>query len=868
EGAKAAALEYKAMFAAGDFYIEIQDHGIAEQAYILPGLVRLAKEIGVKLVATNDVHYMNKEDSQMQKVMQCISFRRTLNDTAKSADGDDYFPTSEFYLKSYDEMLKVFPAYREALDNTLEVAGKCNVRLKYKQPLLPNYITPDNLAPIRYLRKLTRDGLEKKYGTVSDIVLERAETELSVIEKSGFVEYFLIVWDFITYAEQKGIAVGPGRGSGVGSIVAYAIGITKVEPLKHDLLFERFLNSERVSMPDFDIDFCVDRRGEVIEYVIGKYGINNVSQIVTFGTLAAKAAVKDVGRVFAYPYGDVNKITKAIPGLIAKGTTLDELAGKVKDAAKPSAALPELKKMYDDDPMVKQIIDMAAQLEGKPRQTGMHAAGVVICKDDISDHVPLQKSGDDVTTQYDMIEVEKIGLLKMDFLGLRTLTDIHKAQELIKKSKGIDINFYNMEYDDKTVYELIADGDTHAVFQLESSGMKRFMRQLKPDCLEDIIAGVSLYRPGPMDEIPAYVNGKNNPDTVKYDHPMLEPILKVTYGCLVYQEQVMRIAREMGGYTLGGADILRRIMSKKKKEAMAEERVKFIAGAVQREVSAETAGVVFDKIAKFAEYAFNKSHAAAYAYVTYQTAYLKTYYFVEYITAVLNNRITNIKELKNYLYYLKESGIQVLPPDVNKSETMFSVEDGKVRMGLAAIKNVGIKIMEIIVSEREQNGGYRDLADFVKRNGYAGLNKKMMESLILGGGLDTFGRPRSQLMAVYEGVVDKYAADRLAASRGQLSFFDALSDGKADDVKYPDIPEYVSEQRLKLEKDVLGVYVSGHPLDAYIDELKKYEYSTKNIRKFNDGDTLSEPELDGLADGDMPSDDGVEYLADGARVTL
>jgi len=867
--AKAAALEYIDIFGRGDFYIEIQDHSIRDQKEVLNPLIEMGRELGVKIVATNDVHYIRRGDAEMQKVMQCIAYRRTI-DEATRADGEDYFPTDEFFLKSYEEMEEKFAFIPEALDITLEIAAKCNVMLKYKQPLLPNYFPPDGLSPFEYLRKLTYEGLECKYKIVTDEAVNRAETELAVIEKGGFTEYYLIVWDFIAYAESKGISVGPGRGSGVGSIVAYAIGITKVEPLKYGLLFERFLNPERVSLPDFDIDFCYERRGEVIEYVIGKYGAEKVSQIITFGTLAPKAAVKDVGRVYGYPYGDVDRISKAIPFLMPNNPTLAEMAGipgtperiDEKTGEKLNLLLPELHRMYSEDPMVARIINMAARIEGKPRQTGMHAAGVVICKDNISDHIPLQMSGEEITTQFDMNEIEKLGLLKMDFLGLRTLTDISAAQELIKKTRGAEVDFYGMEYDDAAVFKLIADGDTHAVFQLESPGMKRFMRQLKPETLEDIIAGISLYRPGPMAEIPNYVNGKHNTSQIRYDHALLEPILRVTYGCLVYQEQVMGIVREVGGYTLGGADNLRRIMSKKKKEEMAREQIKFMKGAAEKGVPESTALIIFNKIAKFAEYAFNKSHAAAYAYLAYQTAYLKKYYFVEYIVAVLNNRISNIDEIKNYLLYLKESGVRVLQPDINKSETMFSAEGGSVRIGLAAIKNVGLKIMELITAERKKKDNYKDLPDFIKRNSTAGLNKKSMESLILSGCFDAFGLARSRLMGVYESLLDKYATDRAAAERGQISFFEMFSDADLDRVTYPDLPEYDHEQRLKREKEVLGIYVTGHPLDKYLDELKKFEYSSRNIRP-----PQAEEEADTATDENEETAGSV-FIKDGERVTF
>ena len=833
-GAKELAVSLRDAFAPGDFYIELQDHNIAEQKQLNPQLIRLAREIGVKVVATNDAHYIKRSDAEMQKVLQCISFRRTLTDNLGNNDGEDYFPTDEFYLKDRGEMEKQFAYIEEALDNTLEIAEKCNLHLKFKMPLLPNYLPPEHKTAMSFLREMTEEGLKRKYKTVTPKIKERAEYELSVIEKSGFVEYFLIVWDFINYAESKGIPVGPGRGSGVGSIVAYAIGITKVDPLKYGLLFERFLNSERVSMPDFDIDFDFERRGEVIEYVIEKYGAARVAQIITFGTLASKAAIKDVGRVYSMPYGEVDRISKLIPFSAAK-VPLDKYVGvhqykqgeEKKKREEEHLAISELKQMYDNDPQMRRLLDMAMAIEGMPRQTSTHAAGVVICKDDISNYVPLQRNNDDITTQYDMIEVEKLGLLKMDFLGLRTLTDIRKAVEYVKEIHGVDIDFYNMEYNDPKVYELIGSGDTHAVFQLESAGMKKFMARLQPTSLEDVIAGISLFRPGPMDSIPKYTANKKNPSGVTYAHPILKPILEVTYGCIVYQEQVMQIVREMGGYSMGRADIVRRVMSKKKEKEMDKERGIFIngleeggkivvEGAVRRGVPADIASRVFEEMASFAKYAFNKSHAAAYAYLAYQTAYLKKWYEVEYITAVLNNRISNIDELRNYLIYLKDHNVGICPPDINMSKAMFSVEGGKVRIGLAAVKNVGIKAIEAIIEEREKHGAFKTFDNFIERMAEtdAMLNKKLLESLILSGAFDCFTHTRSTLMSVYESMIDRAAKDRQARLKGQFSMFDAVS---ADNLaaKYPDNPEFPLNVKLKQERDVLGVYVSGHPLDEY-----------------------------------------------------
>lgn len=825
------ALMYKEMFGRDDFYIELQNHGIDKQIMVLPQLIDLARRLDIKLVATNDCHYLRKKDAEMQSVLQCISFREVLDNRTGGEDGD-YFPTQEFYLKSYDEMHELFGYVEEALDNTLEIAEKCNMRLQYRKSLLPNFVPPDNKQPYEYLRELTYNGLKKKYKTLTDKIIQRAEYELDIIHRLGFVEYYLIVWDFIHYAESQGIPVGPGRGSGVGSIVAYATGITKVEPLQYNLLFERFLNEERVSMPDFDVDFCFERRGEVIDYVVKKYGAQNVSQIVTFGTLAMKAAIKDVARVYGEPYSLSDRITKTI-GMVDKKAKLKDLVGLGKN----DFINPDLKAMYESDLSVKKIIDMAIRIEGMPRQTGMHAAGVVICKDVISDHVPLQMSGTDITTQFDMIEVEKLGLLKMDFLGLRTLTDISKAIELIKQTKGIEIDFYNMEYNDPNVYKLISDGDTHAVFQLEGEGMKNFMRSLKPTCLEDIIAGISIFRPGPMKFKDQYVEGKNNPASIKYDHPLLEPILKVTYGVIVYQEQVMQIVRSLAGYSLGRADIVRRMMAKKKESEMKKEIQIFlhgdpnnpnIVGAVKNGVPEDVAVKIFNKILDFAAYAFNKSHAAAYAYLAYQTAYLKCYHKVEYITAVLNNRITNIDEIKNYLMYLKECNIKVLQPDINNSQTMFSVENGNVRIGLAAIKNVGIKAIESIIQEREKNGKFVNFNDFIKRVDSSVLNKKLLESLILAGAFDCLGAYRSQLMGIYESLIERTAQEKKMRETGQMSLFDMMG-SKTEEDELPKVNEYTLKEKLAKEKEVLGVYITAHPLDEYREKLLTFGFSSRTL---------------------------------------
>lgn len=858
--------KFKAMFG-DDFYIEIQDHNIRDQKVVLPRLVEIARKNNVKLVATNDVHYLKKKDAAMQKVLQCIAFRNTMTYEEPKADDeesfdpagegisdDGYFPTREFYLKSRAQMEKVFPNLAEALDNTIEVAAKCRCDFFRKEPLLPSYIPEDGSGPYEFLRKLCFDGLKRKYKEITPEINERAEYELNIIHTMGFVDYFLIVWDFIFWSENNGIPVGPGRGSGVGSIVAYAIGITKVDPLRYSLIFERFLNPERVSNPDFDVDFCVDHREDVIQYVTRKYGAPNVSQIVTFGTMAAKAAIKDVGRVYNHPYSEVDKITKLFPTLMGK-KHIENLLGKpMKDGE--DVSIPELKEIYNTDDMSRHIIDMAMEIEGMPRQTGMHAAGVIICRDPISDHVPMAKSGEGiVTTEFNMIECEELGLLKMDFLGLTTLTDIKKAIDYVYEQHGVKLDFYDMDYTDEGVYKLIGEGDTHAVFQLEGEGMKKFMRDLKPSSLEDIIAGISLYRPGPMDKIGIYVHNKQHPEDIVYDHPLLEPILNVTYGIMVYQEQVMQIVRELAGYSYGRADNVRRMMSKKKHDAMEKEREVFlngivdhgvkIDGCIARGVPKEVANKIYDDMISFASYAFNKSHAAAYAHLAYQTAYLKRYYTVEFIAAILNNRITKIDEIRNYLTYLKERGFSVLPPSINHSYAEFTVENGAVRIGMAGIKNVGAAIVGDIVTERKRGGDFKDFEEFLTRMAHVTLNKKMLESLIFAGTFDDFGHPRAQLMACYEQLMDRVAADAKKKADGQFSFFDVPGLDIKDEFRYPDVKEYTLDEKLRHEKEVSGVYLTGHPLEQYTHRLQEFSVNTSKFRASDDDEEGGE----GLADG-------------------
>lgn len=836
---------FKGLFG-DDFYIEIQNHDIEDQKIVLPRLVELAEKHGIKTVATNDAHYLTKDDAKMQKVLMAISFHSTLE-----SDGDDesyggdslaenkYFPTREFYLKTYDEMKEALPSYEDALDRTMEIVDKCDPYFIKRDKLLPSYEPPDGMTSEEYLRKLTWDGLEAKYGEITDEVRSRAEYELSVVERMKFVDYFLIVWDFINWSRSHGIPVGPGRGSGAGSIIAYAIGITLIDPLKYQLIFERFLNPDRVSNPDFDVDFCVDRRGEVIEYVVGKYGKPNVSQIATFGTMATKAAIKDVGRVFNLPFAEVNNITKMIPRGSEKMHIKELLGRGVDKEGKPITGVPDMIALYNNDPVAKRVLDMAEKIEGMPRQIGMHAAGVIICRDPIADHVPLSRTNEDViVTEYDMIVDEELGLLKMDFLGLTTLTDIKKALDNIELTTGKRLDMYEIPYDDQRVYKMIGDGDTEGVFQLESGGMTGFMRELKPTNLEEVIAGISLYRPGPMNSIPQYIANRKDRDHIPYMHKALEPILNVTYGIIIYQEQVMQIVRELAGYSMGGADNIRRMMSKKKVAAMNAEREVFIhgsekrgiAGCVKNGIPEKTANDIYDMLITFAEYGFNKSHAAAYAHLTYQAAYLKCYYPVEFFTAILNNRITKIDELTHYLTYLKEAKIKVLPPSVNKSRAEYTVEDGCVRIGMGAVKGVGLPIINRMVEERDRNGEYKDFVEFVSRmddpeTGKSIINKRILESLIYAGAFDCFGKKRSVLIAAYPSVMDRAAKEREARMKGQVSFFDVVPQIKEEFV-YPVMDEYLPNFKYKMEKEVCGVYISGHPLSAYIDKLKHFRYNT------------------------------------------
>lgn len=810
--ARALALRLKGVFG-DDFYIELQNHGLSEQLEVLPKLAQLARELDIKAVATNDIHYVDKSDAEAQDLLLCIQ-------TAKFVDEENRMrmEADEFYLKSEDEMRAALKGYEYAVDNTSEVAEKCNVTITFGERHLPGFTAPDGMDNFEYLKKLSYDGLLVKMPNADDDAYERLNMELEIIRKMDFTDYFLIVNDFVAFAHRNGIFVGPGRGSGAASLVAYALDITDVDPLLYDLPFERFLNPERVSMPDFDIDFCVERRQEVIDYVVGKYGKDNVSQIITFSTLAARAVVKDVGRALRVPLQEVNRITKLIPRAV--DITLSK-------ALEVSA---ELKELYDNDPTVTKLIDLSLKLEGLPRNAGTHAAGVVISAEPISELVPLQRNGDIVTTQFYKEIIEELGLLKMDFLGLRTLTVIRDTLDFIRGEGKRVPDRELKDYTDKRVYEMISAADTDGVFQLESAGMKQFMLQLRPGCLEDLIAGISLFRPGPMDQIPKYLVGKNNPDKVTYLHEKLRPALNATYGCMVYQEQVMRIVRDVAGYSMGRSDLVRRAMAKKKHDVMQKERHNFVygieengvvtvPGAVRNGIDADTANKIFDAMADFASYAFNKPHAACYAVLAYRTGYLKAYYPVEFMTAMLNSFISNVDQLAGYINTARKMGITVLPPDINKSREKFSVEDGKIRFGLAGIRNVGEGAMKDIIRERDMNGNFDDFTDFANRA--SDINKRMVEAMIKVGCFDSTGAKRSQLMAVYEKVLTIAAGERKQSASGQMSLFD-MGGGESirkSFVKLPDIEEYPAAELLDMEHETLGIYLSGHPLNDYADIL-------------------------------------------------
>ena len=860
-----------------DFYIELQNHGLAEQLIVNPYLKEYAKKYNIKTVVTNYAHYLNREDAEIQDVLMCVQMQKTLDDPNRMK-----FENDEFYFKSYEELAERFPDDLDALENTLEVAEKCNYSFTYGHYLFPKYIPEDGSTPKEYLLKIVNKGIIKKFGAHTPEIDKRIATELEVIERQGFIEYFLIVWDYINAAREMGISVGPGRGSGAGSLIAYTMGITNIDPLRYDLIFERFLHSERVTAPDFDIDFEDVRREEVIDYVKRKYGEDRIARIITFGTMAAKNAIKDVARVMRVPLSKADKITKLIPKL--KLPILPKCFG-FDPNAKADQVVQELVDLYNEDEEIKKVVDIAVKLENFPRQCSTHACGVIIGADVLDKHVPLGRNGDDITTQYEGVEMEHLGHLKMDFLGLRNLNDIKSCLAYVKKNHGVEIDFDKSSYDDPNVYKLISTGDTEGIFQIESKGFQSFMKELQPTCLEDIIAAVSLYRPGPMDSIPKYVHNKHNPQETKYDHPILEPILKVTYGCIVYQEQVMKICQEMGGFTLGQADMIRRAMGKKKLEEMQKMKGKFIYGepaheengkqvaeidgALKRGVPLDVAEKIWHEMEGFASYAFNKSHAAAYSMITYQTAYLKTYYLPEFITSILNNRITNIDKIKFYVAYAKEKKIEILPPDINESETYFSCDGKRIRFGIAALKNVGVNVVEEIIAERNRGGKYKDLMDFVNRVDGQALNKRCIESLILAGAFDCFNKTRSQLMSVYTTAINRALDAKKRAMSGQIDMFGSLlgeNDG-VDELEYPNIAEYAQKQKLQLEKSIAGVYLSGHPLNDYVDKIKQFTLNSSMISNVSDDeDMLNEQnefddnkvqEVGGFKDGDAVSCGGV-----------
>ena len=862
-GAKAEALELRDIFGKDNFYLEIQNHFLDDDKPATQGLVRLSEEIGAPLVATNDAHYIKRSDAKAHDVLLAIQTGSTVDDENRMR-----FANDEFYLKSESEMMELFPDHPEAIENSHKIAERCNVEFEFGEYHLPEFIPPEGMTNKDYLRKLCYDGLERRYGSEAlqdgSTYRDRLESELEVIEKMGYVEYFLIVWDFIHYAKSNDIPVGPGRGSAAGSIVAYSLAITEIEPIKYNLIFERFLNPERVSMPDIDVDFCIDRRQEVIDYVVQKYGKDKVSQIITFGTLKAKAAVRDVGRALNASYAEADSIAKAIPAEL--GMTISKALDINRD----------LRARYETEPLVKNILDMSIAVEGMPRHSSTHAAGIVISKMPLDEYVPLYMSDKGLATQFNMTTIEELGLLKMDFLGLRNLTMINEAIQLIKENHGVEIDFSKMDYDDPAVYEMISKGNTQGIFQLESAGMTEFMKNLNPSCFEDIVAGISLYRPGPMDSIPKYIENKKNPEKVKYVDSHLEPILNVTYGCMVYQEQVMQIVRELGGYSFGRSDLVRRAMSKKKMSVMLEEKKYFIhgkddsdgtpsiAGCVANGIPERAAEAIFDDMVSFAEYAFNKSHAAAYAVVSYETAYLKAHYPVEFMAALMSSVMGEPRHIAAYIRNCKELGIEVLPPSVLHSRRKFIAKDGKIRFGLLAIKNVGSSIVDAIVEGR-RGRDIDNLYDFIKSIEPSELNKKAIECLIKAGAMDEFTQNRAALLAISDDAVGAAQSSARRVSKDQISLFQLDSDIMEDVKTAPELPNIQNFDKahlLSMEKEMMGVYLSGHPLDKYRDlidenitantaeifdsnlsgdgenESEFIEERASGSNRFNDGDTV------------------------------
>ena len=815
EEAKKAALRYEEIFGKGNFFLELQDHGIPEQRLVNPQLMRMSQETGIGLTATNDVHYTYARDAAPHDILLCIQTGKKLQDEDRMR-----YEGGQYYVKSPEEMEELFPYAPEALENTQKIADRCHVEIEFGVTKLPKYDVPEGYTSWEYLNQLCHEGLKQRYHPVTEELRERLDYELRTIQTMGYVDYFLIVWDFIKYARDHDIMVGPGRGSAAGSLVSYTLGITQLDPMRYSLLFERFLNPERVSMPDIDVDFCFERRQEVIDYVVRKYGKDRVVQIVTFGTLAARGVIRDVGRVLDMPYAQVDAIAKMVP---------NELNITIDKALTMSA---ELRKACEEDPGIRHLIDMAKRLEGLPRHTSMHAAGVVISQKAVDEYVPLSRAADGtITTQFTMTTLEELGLLKMDFLGLRTLTVIQNAQKLAEKTAGHAIDMMKIDFNDPKVLQMIGSGKCEGVFQLESAGMKNFMKELKPQSLEDIIAGISLYRPGPMDFIPQYIRGKNHPETIRYDCPQLKPILEPTYGCIVYQEQVMQIVRDLAGYTLGRSDLVRRAMSKKKASVMEKERRNFVygnpeegvPGCVSRGIDEKTANKIYDEMIDFAKYAFNKSHAAAYAIVSYQTAWLKYYYPVEFMAALMTSCIDNPGKVSEYIANCRQMGIAILPPDINKSEGVFTVEGDSIRYALSAIKGIGRPVMEAIGQERGKGGPFTSIRDFCQRLSGKEVNKRTLENFIKSGAFDSLGGTRKQFMQVYEQVLDQISQDRKNSLTGQMSLFDLLSGEEKEEfeLRLPNVGEYEKEEKLAFEKEVLGVYISGHPLEEYGEQLRK-----------------------------------------------
>ncbi len=822
EKAKQVALWFKNLFKE-DYYLEIQNNGIKEQVLANQKLIELSRELNIPLVATNDAHYLKREDAYNHEVLLCIQTGKRMTDEDRMR-----FETDELYVKSPEEMIEYFKNVPDAIENTVKIAEKCNVEFEFGHTILPNYDVPEEFSShYDYLEKLTMDGLKRRYeknGEIPENILERAKYELSVINRMGYVDYFLIVWDYINYAKTHDIPVGPGRGSGAGSIVAYSIGITDIDPIKYGLIFERFLNPERISMPDFDVDFCYEKRDKVIEYVESKYGKDHVSQIITFGTMSARMVIRDVARVLDLPYADADKLAKMIP---------NEIHITIKKAMEQNR---ELKELYENSAEMKKLLDIAMALEGMPRQASTHACGIVITKEPVVNYVPLYVRDGAISTQYIMTTLEELGLLKMDFLGLRTLTVIQDTIDLVKKNRGIDIKF-DEEMNDPKVYKLWQNGESVGIFQFESQGMTNFMKELKPDCLEDIIAGVSLYRPGPMDQIPRYIANKKDPEHAVYTHPALKPILEVTYGCMVYQEQVMQIVRDLAGYSLGRADLVRRAMGKKKLDVMAKEREIFIngqldengniivPGCVRNGIDEKSANKIFDEMAEFAKYAFNKSHAAAYAVVSYQTAYLKAYYPAEFMAAMLNSFLGNLDKVPGYIEECKRLGIEILKPDINKSDTRFTVDKNQIRFGLGSIKNVGTSAVDEIVEVRNKDGVFKNFSDFCERIKDSQVNKKCIESLIKAGAFDELGQTRKTLLASFEGIIDMINDSAKKSFAGQVSMFDLSQGEETNTIKemkyqYNILPEFLPKELLSMEKEMLGLYISGHPLENLRNQIE------------------------------------------------